>query len=119
MGQFGRITSLSDLPGDGILMKFIRKAAELNEAGVRKPGPKRTAANNSRKKLTVPSYFLAALAKNVKARQTFENFSYSHKKEYVQWITEAKRDETREKRIKAALQWLASGKSRNWKYENC
>ncbi len=119
MGQFGRLTSLSDLPGDNIILGFIHKAAELNEAGVKKPGPKRAAANGPKKKLVVPRYFLAALAKNKKAKEAFENFSYSHKKEYVKWITEAKRDETREKRIKTTLQWLASGKSRNWKYENC
>jgi uncharacterized protein YdeI (YjbR/CyaY-like superfamily) len=58
----------------------------------------------------------AALAQNVKARKTFENFSYSHKKEYVDWIASAKRDETRQRRLKTAIQWLAKGKPQNWRY---
>ncbi len=66
--------------------------------------------------MVVPQDFKSALAKNAKARKTFENFSYSHKKEYVQWITEAKRDETRQRRLKTAIQWLAQGKPQNWKY---
>ena len=115
MGQFGRITALSDLPGDKVLLGYIKKAVELNEAGVkkapRKPRPKT--------KLVVPPDFAAALNKDKKALATFENFSPSHKREYLEWITEAKRAETREKRIKTTLQWLAQGKSRNWKYLNC
>ncbi len=115
MGQFGRITALSDLPEEKVLLGYMKKAVELNNAGVKKestePKPK--------KKLVVPGYFTAALAKNAKARATFENFSPSHQREYVQWITEAKRDETRAKRIATTLEWLVHGKSRNWKYLNC
>ncbi len=69
--------------------------------------------------MTVPDYLTAALKKNKKALAAFEAFSYSHKKEYVEWITEAKREETRQKRIETMLIWLAEGKSRNWKYEMC
>jgi uncharacterized protein YdeI (YjbR/CyaY-like superfamily) len=67
----------------------------------------------------VPDYFSAALKKNRKALETFENFSYSHKKEYVQWVAEAKREETRAERIETSIAWLAEGKARNWKYMNC
>jgi uncharacterized protein YdeI (YjbR/CyaY-like superfamily) len=116
MGHFGRITSLGDLPGDKQLLAFIRKAVELNDSGAKRPAAPRTAGN---RELTVPGYITAALKKNQKARAAFEAFSYSHKKEYVEWITEAKREETRQKRIETMLTWLAEGKSRNWKYENC
>lgn len=115
MGQFGRISTISDLPDEKVLIGYIKKAVELNEAGVKKEAPK----SKPKKKLVVPNYFLAALKTNQKARTTFANFSPSHQKEYVQWITEAKRDETRAKRIETALQWLAKGKPRNWKYLNC
>jgi uncharacterized protein YdeI (YjbR/CyaY-like superfamily) len=114
MGQFGRITSLADLPGDKALLGFIRKAMELNEAGIKKPADTRP---KEKRQLVVPDYFQAALAKNAKARATFENFSYSHKKEYVEWITEAKREETRARRMQTSLAWLTKGKSHNWKYE--
>jgi hypothetical protein len=115
MGQFGHITAPSDLPPDAVLLGYIRKAAELNDAGIKKqplkPKPK--------VKLVIPPDFAAALRKNKKAQATFENFSYSHKKEYLQWIAEAKREETRAKRIETTLQWLTHGKPRNWKYLNC
>ncbi len=115
MGQFGRITSLADLPSEKVLAGHLRKAVELNEAGIRKPS---TPRSKVKKDLVVPDYFKAALKKNKKAMQTFEGFSYSHRKEYVEWITEAKRDETRAQRVKQAIEWLAQGKSRNWKYES-
>jgi uncharacterized protein YdeI (YjbR/CyaY-like superfamily) len=116
MGHFGRITSLADLPGDKELVAFIKKAVELNELGVKRPAAPRTAGN---RELIVPDYITSALKKNPKARAAFEAFSYSHKKEYLEWITEAKREETRQKRIETMLVWLAEGKSRNWKYANC
>jgi uncharacterized protein YdeI (YjbR/CyaY-like superfamily) len=113
MGQFGRITSLTDLPGDKVLTGYIRKAVEFNEAGVKVPRPKPTAGG----KIIVPDYFLAALKKNNKALAAFENFSPSCRREYVEWLTEAKREETRAKRLQTAMQWLVEGKSRNWKYQ--
>jgi len=64
----------------------------------------------------VPADLKAALQRKVRARKTFENFSYSHKKEYVDWITDAKRDEKRRRRLETAIQWLAQGKPQNWKY---
>src|SRR3982751_1740650 len=115
MGSFGRITSKKDLPADDVIVKLIRQAVELNEKGIKvskKPVP-------PKKDLEVPDYLTAALRKNKVARETFENFPYSCKKEYVQWISEAKTEATREKRLATTIEWLAEGKRRNWKYENC
>jgi uncharacterized protein YdeI (YjbR/CyaY-like superfamily) len=111
MGHFGRITSVNDLPSDKELIGYVKKATELNERGVQKKRPARGS-----QKVTVPPDFKAALAKNAKARKTFDDFSYSHKKEYVEWITDAKREETRQRRLKTAIQWIAQGKPQNWKY---
>ena len=116
MGHFGRITSLADLPGDKQLLASIKKAVALNDAGTRRPAPPRS---TGKKELSIPRYFTAALKTNKRALAAFEAFSYSHKKEYVEWITEAKREETRQKRIETMLSWLAEGKSRNWKYASC
>jgi uncharacterized protein YdeI (YjbR/CyaY-like superfamily) len=113
-GNLGRVKALADLPSDKALLRYIKKAVELNQSGVKRP-----VARGPKKKLVVPDYFRAALSRNKKAEATFENFSYSHKKEYVSWITEAKREETRERRMKTALQWLAQGKPQNWKYLDC
>ena len=113
-GQFGHITSLADLPGDKILLGYIRKAVELNEARIKNPA---RAKSKVKKAVVVPDYFLAALRKNKKALSAFENFSPSHKREYVEWIAVAKREETRTKRIQTAIAWLAKGKARHWKYQ--
>lgn len=113
LGHFGRLTSLADLPGDKILIGYLKKAVELNEAGVKNPMRAKSKAN---KEVVAPEYFLAALKKNKKALATFENFSPSHKREYVQWVTEAKREETRVKRLKTTVELLSEGKPRNWKY---
>lgn len=113
MGHLGKITSLKDLPKDKTLLSFIKEAVKLNEDDVKlpsKPKPK------EKKEIVVPGYFTKALKKNKKANEVFNNFAYSHKKEYVEWITEAKTDETRNKRIATALEWIAEGKGRNWKY---
>ena len=114
MGQFGRVTDLAQLPPEKTLLDYIKKAAELNEGGIKLPARPKSAVKRN---LVVPSYFRAALTKCKPALKTFEQFSHYHKKEYVEWITEAKREETRLRRIEIALQWLAEGKSRNWKYE--
>jgi uncharacterized protein YdeI (YjbR/CyaY-like superfamily) len=107
------ITSLADLPSDRILTGYIRKAVELNEAGIKIPRPKPKA----KKELVVPDYFLAALKKNKKTMTAFRNFSASCRREYVEWITGAKREETRVRRMKVAMKWIARGKSRSWKYQ--
>jgi uncharacterized protein YdeI (YjbR/CyaY-like superfamily) len=112
MGHFGRITSTKDLANGKTLVGYVRKAAELNEAGVQKSRPR----SRTKQQVNVPADLKAALQKNAKARKTFENFGYSHKKEYVNWITDAKRDETRKRRLQTAIQWLAQGKPQNWKY---
>ncbi len=116
MGQFGRITTLSDLPKDEVLLGYIREAARLNEAGIKPPA---RAQRRGQKELVIPDYFTAALKKNKKALSTFEAVSYTHKKEYVEWLTEAKAEDTRQRRLSAAIGWLAEGKSRNWKYLRC
>jgi uncharacterized protein YdeI (YjbR/CyaY-like superfamily) len=113
MGHLGRICSLKDLPADKKIIGWIKEAMQLNDLGIKLPAKVKATAN---KELSVPDYFTKALSKNKKALQTFEAFAYSHKKEYVNWITEAKTEETRNKRMATAIEWLAEGKSRNWKY---
>jgi uncharacterized protein YdeI (YjbR/CyaY-like superfamily) len=111
MGHFGRITSLKDLPSDKEIIACVKEAAEFNRRGVQK---KRTPRGP--RKLQVPSDLKSALARNAKARQTFENFSYTNRREYVDWITGAKRGATRQRRLKTAISWMAQGKPQNWKY---
>jgi uncharacterized protein YdeI (YjbR/CyaY-like superfamily) len=114
MGQFGRITKRSDLPSASVLRALVKKAAELNEQGVNVPrAPKKAAP----KTVAVPSVLSAALLKNKKARAGFNHLSPSHKREYIEWINDAKADETRARRLAQAIEWIAEGKSRNWKYE--
>ncbi len=113
MGHLGKITSMDDLPSDKKLTAYIKEAAKLNETGAK---VKRAAAPKEKKELLVPEYFLAAVKKNKKASAVFEGFSYSNKKEYVEWVTEAKTEETRESRLATTVEWLAEGKVRNWKY---
>ncbi|MFS8064044.1 MAG: YdeI/OmpD-associated family protein [Luteimonas sp.] len=117
MGSFGKMTSLKDLPPKKELLALIRKAMRLNEDGVKTTGVRKT--STSKLPPVVPDDFAAALKKSRKARTTFDAFSPSHQREYVDWITEAKRDETRQKRLLQAVEWLAEGKPRNWKYMNC
>ena len=112
MGHLGQIKSLKDLPPDKIMIEYIKEAAKLNEKGIKIPSRK----PKEKKKLVVPAYFTRALQKNKKALNTFKNFSYSHKKEYLEWVTEAKTEETRNKRLATTIKWLAEGKDRNWKY---
>src|SRR5581483_6800026 len=116
MGQFGRLTSLKDLPPKKLIAGYIKKAADLLDRGVRPVRPKPT---TPKKELVIPDYFTASLKQNKKAQAAFDGFPYSHKKEYVEWVTEAKTEETRQRRIATALEWLAEGKSRNWKYQKC
>lgn len=116
MGSLGRITSLDDLPSDRAMARYIRKAMALTDsAAPARPRPPRTASAPPE----VPDDLGAGLAQNAAAAATFEKLSPGQKKEYVEWITEAKRDETRRKRLATSLEWLAEGKRRNWKYESC
>jgi uncharacterized protein YdeI (YjbR/CyaY-like superfamily) len=114
-GHFGRITKLSDLPPDDVLLGYVRKAAELNEAGVKSPD--RAKPKQKREPLEVPDYLTAALKKNAAARKTFDGLSPSCRREYVEWLTEAKRESTRAQRLETAIEWLAEGKPRMWKYQ--
>ena len=115
MGQFGRITRIADLPKQALFKRLIMHAAGLSSSGARPP---RAAAQKTKKPPTikVPADLAAALKKNKRAKATFDRFSYTNKKEYVQWLTEAKREETRAKRLTTAIEWMAEGKGRNWKY---
>ncbi len=90
----------------------MRRAAELKDKEIKPPAAKKT----KRKPLPVPQYLADALKKNAKARKTFENFSATNRRDYIEWLTEAKRDETRRERLKTAIEWMAQGKPRNWKY---
>lgn len=116
MGHMGRIEKMSDLPNDATLLRLFRRAAELNASGkpARPSAPKKT-----RPELPVPKDLAAALRKNAKAAAAFKQFAPSHRRAYVEWITEAKRDGTRQKRLATTLKWLAEGKPYNWKYANC
>ena len=113
MGQFGRITAVSDLPKDKVLIGYLKEAVRTNEAGIQLPARRKL---GQKRELVIPSYFTAALKKSKQALTTFENFSYSQKKEYLEWVTEAKREETRKRRLTTAIAWMAQGKPRNWKY---
>jgi len=117
MGQFGRITKLSDLPSKKVLTGYIKKAMELNEAGVK--SPTRSKPKAPRPELAVPDDLAAALGANPAARAAFDKFSPSHRREYIEWITEAKTPATRNRRLETAIEWIAEGKPRNWKYMNC
>ena len=112
-GRFRHLTSVADLPSNKEMAALVHKAMALNDNGAvvaRAPREKKAPAR-------VPADLAGALQKNKKARTAFDALSPSHKREYVEWITEAKRDETRQKRIETAIKWIVEGKSRNWKYE--
>jgi uncharacterized protein YdeI (YjbR/CyaY-like superfamily) len=115
-GQFGRITELSSLPSKKILFGYIKAAMKLNEDGVKNPARPKP---KMPREVVVPDDLASALQGNKQARATFENFSPSHQREYVAWITEAKTEATRTKRLQTAVEWMAEGKARNWKYMNC
>ena len=121
MGSLGRITTIKDLPPDKQMLGWIRQAAGFVASG-NYTSP--IAASNRVVKapkaaVEAPAEFTAALKKNKKAATVFAAFSPSCKREYVEWIADAKRAETREKRIASAIEWIAEGNQRNWKYQNC
>ncbi len=115
MGSFGRITSMADVPPKAVLTRAIKKAMKLNEDGVKAPRDKHPPKPPPR----MHPELKAALAKNKKALATFEAFSPSNKREYMEWIGEAKGEDTRARRLAQAIEWMAAGKPRNWKYMNC
>ncbi|MFL6660016.1 MAG: YdeI/OmpD-associated family protein [Massilia sp.] len=116
MGQFGRITSVKDLPAKKVVVGYIKQAMQLNVDGVQTEA---RAQPKAPRPLTVPSYLLDALKQNKAAKATFEAGSTSFKREYVDWMEEAKTEATRLRRMEQAIAWLAEGKARNWKYEKC
>jgi len=115
MGDFGRIASVKDLPPEKDFIGYVKQAMKLNADGVKVPSRSKPAAKKP--EAAVPDYLAAALEKNTAARTTFENFSLSQRREYIEWMVEAKTEATREKRMAQALEWMAEGKSRHWKYE--
>jgi uncharacterized protein YdeI (YjbR/CyaY-like superfamily) len=114
MGQFGRLSSVADLPPDAELRALIEKAAALVEAGPA-PRPKKP----PKPELPVPDDLRASLDARPEAAATFAGFPPGCRREYVEWVSEAKRPETRAKRIAQTVEWVAEGKRRNWKYEKC
>ncbi|HCW06513.1 MAG TPA: hypothetical protein DGG95_04010 [Cytophagales bacterium] len=114
MGNFDRITSLKDLPSDKTLLDFIKQAVALNENGVKRK-VKVTPAGS--KTIATPAYFQKELNKNKVANEVFKNFSYTNRKDYIEWLEEAKTEETRNKRMAQAIEWIEEGKARNWKYQ--
>jgi hypothetical protein len=115
MGQFGRLTSPDDLPPPDELAALIRKAVAAIDSGAAPPRPKKA----PRPELPAPDDLRAALDAAPEAAATFDGFPPSCRREYVEWVIEAKRPETRAKRVAQTVEWLAEGKRRNWKYENC
>jgi uncharacterized protein YdeI (YjbR/CyaY-like superfamily) len=110
--NMSRLTDISQLPADDVLLAYIREAVALNEQGVKPPARKKA----PKAKAEIPDYFQAALRKNKKAKAAFEAFSPSQQREYIDWLTEAKQPATRDKRLATAIEWIAEGKQRNWKY---
>lgn len=117
MGQFGRITCMGDLPPKKTHSTYVKKAMALNDAGVK--SPTRVKSAKPKPEATVPDDLAAALKKNAKARKTFDAFTPSARREYIDWLTEAKRETTRVQRLATTLEWLVEGKQRNWKYMDC
>jgi uncharacterized protein YdeI (YjbR/CyaY-like superfamily) len=113
MGQYGRIASLADLPKNKELVKQIKDAIRAHDAGV---SPRVAARPAEKKELEIPDDLTAALKKNKKALATFKQFNYTNKKEYVEWITDAKTESTRKARLDTAVEWMSEGKARHWKY---
>ncbi len=118
MGSLGKITSLKDLPPDKQLLGYYRHAAGLILDGERTKSLERT-KKSVKPPPQIPAELTAALKKNKAAAKVFTAFSPSCQREYADWIAEAKRPETRDKRIAQAIEWIAEGKQRNWKYQNC
>lgn len=113
-GSLGKITSLLDLPSDDILIDFIKQAVHINEKDI-KPAEKK--ASKPKEAIEMPADFADLLAANPKAQAAYNNFSPSHKREYLEWIVDAKSDATRQKRLQTAIEQIVEGKSKNWKYQ--
>jgi uncharacterized protein YdeI (YjbR/CyaY-like superfamily) len=110
MGQFGKVTKISELPSARALAACVKRAMKLNEDGVKAPRAMKKRA------LTMPPDLAAALRKNRRAAAAFAAFSRTNQRDYIEWLVDAKRDETRARRLRQAIEWIAEGKPRNWKY---
>lgn len=115
MGQFGRLTSIADLPADADLEAMIARAMAVIDSGVKAPRP----IKHPKPPVVLPDDLAAALAAVPAAKATYDGFPEGQKREYVEWVADAKRAETRASRIADAVEWMAEGKRRNWKYERC
>lgn len=111
MGNLGRMTSIKDLPPDKIMLGFLKQAMKLNDEGI-----KVEKILSEKKPLVIPKELTLALNKNKKAKEIFDSFSPSNKKEYAEWIRDAKTDQTRNKRLATTIEWISEGKPRMWKY---
>ena len=116
MGSYGKMAALGDLPPKKTLVAHLKKAMKLNEAGVKSPATRKL---TPRPPPDAPADLLAALKANKAAKAAFDGFPPSAQREYVEWIVEAKREDTRTRRIAQAVEWMAQGKRRHWKYEAC
>jgi uncharacterized protein YdeI (YjbR/CyaY-like superfamily) len=116
MGQFGRIESVKDLPARKVLTAYVKQAMKLNDEGVAAPARAKPAVP---RELALPAELTAALKKVPAAHKHFEAFSPSKQRDYAEWISEAKTEATRTRRLEQAVEWISEGKSRNWKYEKC
>jgi uncharacterized protein YdeI (YjbR/CyaY-like superfamily) len=121
MGSLGRIAKVKDLPSDKQMLGWIQQAAEFVESGnyTSPIAARRSVVKSQKPAIEVPAELITALQKNKRATAVFEAFSPSCRREYIEWIADAKRQETRDKRIATAIEWIAEGKQRNWKYQNC
>jgi len=116
MGSFGKLTAKKDLPSDKVVTGYIRQAAAFIDDGAKTMQRPKKAARPAPQ---TPAELAAALKKNKAAQKVWTDFSPSCQREYVDWITEAKTDATRNRRLETAIEWMAEGKPRNWKYMNC
>lgn len=114
MGSFGKLASIEDLPPRRQLLAYVKKAMALNEAGVKTPRAR--TSSTPRALPDMPADFARALADAPEAQERYDAFSQSHRREYLEWILGARREETRARRIAQAVEWLAEGKPHNWKY---
>lgn len=115
MGSFGRIESVDDLPDEETLASLVRRAVAVADSGARAPAPPK----HPKAEIEMPDDFRTALEANPKAAATLQGFPPSARRDYLQWVVESKRAETRAKRIAQSVAWLADGKRRHWKYQDC
>jgi uncharacterized protein YdeI (YjbR/CyaY-like superfamily) len=113
MGSFGRITAVNDVPPKRLIIGYVRQAMKLNDDGVKSPTRSKQARRPTPR---TPADLAGALRRNARARAVYQQFTPTNKRDYVEWLTEAKTPETRARRLATAIEWIAAGKSRNWKY---